>query len=116
MTAYALAHLHDPRPHPEVVDYIGRVQATLEPFSGRFIAHGPTVEVQEGTWPGTVVIIEFPAIEQARAWYDSPGYRAILPLRTNNIRSDAIIFDGVGPDYDASHVAAIMRTQLTTPN
>jgi uncharacterized protein (DUF1330 family) len=51
MTAYALAHLHDPNLHPQVIDYIEQIQATLDPFGGRFLVHGPTVEVREGEWP-----------------------------------------------------------------
>jgi uncharacterized protein (DUF1330 family) len=67
MTAYALAHLHNPNPHPEVIDYIERIQATFDPYGGCFIVHGPeVVDVREREWPGTVVIIEFPGIDHAR--------------------------------------------------
>lgn len=54
--------------------YLERVQSTLDPFGGRFLVHGAPVEVREGNWPGGLVIIEFPSIEQARAWYGSPAY------------------------------------------
>jgi uncharacterized protein (DUF1330 family) len=111
MSAYALAHLHDPKPHPEVLDYIERIQDTLDPYGGRFVVHGPTVDVREGEWPGTIALIEFPTVEQARAWYVSPGYQEILPLRTDHIRSDAIIVEGVGPDYDVRATAAALRAQ-----
>ncbi|HKH06652.1 MAG TPA: DUF1330 domain-containing protein [Acidimicrobiales bacterium] len=109
MTAYALAHLFNPNPHPEVIEYIERIQATLEPYGGAFIAHGPTVDVKEGEWPGTVVVVEFRELDRANAWYDSPAYREILPLRADNIAGNTIIFDGVGPDYDARHTAAALR-------
>ena len=109
MTAYALAHLHNPEPHPEVFEYLERIQATLDPFAGRFLVHGAEVEVREGTWPGTVVIIEFPTPEAARAWYDSPAYQEILPMRTNNIRCDTLVVDGVGPDHDPAKLAARLR-------
>ncbi|MBN2623945.1 MAG: DUF1330 domain-containing protein [Acidimicrobiales bacterium] len=110
MAAYALAHLRTPNLHPDVLDYIERIQATLDPFGGRFIVHGAEVEVHEGDWPGTVVIIEFPDVEAARQWYDSPAYQAILPLRTDHIEGEAIIVDGVGPDYDPSATAARLRS------
>jgi len=39
-------------------------------------------EVLEGEWHGTrTVVLEFPSVEQARAWYDSPTYQQALPLR-----------------------------------
>lgn len=107
--AYALAHLYDPSAHPEVLEYLERIQGTLEPFEGRFLVHGPQVEVREGEWPGTLVIIEFPSADHARRWYDSPGYQEILPLRTNNISGSAIVVEGVRPDHDPAKMAAAMR-------
>lgn len=109
MPAYAIAHLHDPRPHPEVVEYLGRIQATLSPFAGRFLVHGAAVELLEGNWPGTVVVIEFPGMAEARGWYESPAYQEILPLRTKNMRADTILVEGVGPGYDPTQLAATMR-------
>jgi uncharacterized protein (DUF1330 family) len=114
MPAYGLAHLHNPNPHPDVIEYIERIQDTLEPYGGRFVVHGPsTVEVVEGSWPGTVVIVEFPSVDQARAWYRSPAYQEIIALRTDHIDGDLVLVDGVGPDYDPRATAAALRS-LTT--
>ncbi|MEV4663249.1 DUF1330 domain-containing protein [Micromonospora echinofusca] len=111
MPAFALAHLHDAPINEDILTYIERIQATLDPFGGRFRVHGGEVEVKEGDWPGTVVIIEFPDVERARAWYDSPAYREILPLRTRHIPGATLIVDGVPPDYDASRTAARLRAR-----
>lgn len=109
MTAYALAHLYETSTHPEVFEYIERIQSTMDPFDGRFIVHGVMPEDIEGHWPGTVVIIEFPDLEKARGWYTSPAYRAILPMRTDHIPGAVILVDGVGPNYDASATATKLR-------
>jgi uncharacterized protein (DUF1330 family) len=109
MPAYALAHLYTPNPHPEVIEYLERIQDTLDPFGGRFLVHGPNITVAEGEWPGTLVIIEFPDVERATAWYTSPAYQDILPLRTRNIDGVAILAEGVGPDYHPASKAAEMR-------
>ena len=109
MTAYALAHLRTPSAHDDVFEYIERIQDTMEPYGGRFLVHGPEVEVMEGEWPGTVVILEFPDVEAARGWYASDAYQRILPLRTRHIEGDTLIFAGVGPDYDARVTAAVLR-------
>lgn len=109
MTAYALAHLHNPNLNDEVIDYIDRIQSTMDPYHGRFLVHGGDVEVLEGTWPGTVVILEFPDVDAARSWYESPEYQEILPLRTGNIDGDTIIVGGVPAGYDASRTAADLR-------
>src|SRR5262249_50452957 len=100
MTAYALAHLHNPNPHPEVIDYIERIQSTLDPYGGRFLVHGPGVDVREGEWPGPVVIIESPPLAHARDWYPSPAYQQILHQRTDHIDGVALLFEGVPADYD----------------
>ncbi|MGC5055013.1 DUF1330 domain-containing protein [Micromonospora sp. DT48] len=113
MPAFALAHLRTPQINEDVLAYLERIQATLEPFGGRFLAHGPEVDVREGDWPGTVVVLEFPDRQQAHAWYDSPAYQEILPLRTRHIDASAIIFDGVAPGFDPGRKAAELRAQAT---
>ena len=92
--AYAIAHLHDPQVDPDVLEYLERIQTTLDPFGGRFLVHGATVEVREGEWPGTVVVIAFPDVTAARDWYDSrPTARSCRcapitsPLRRSSSRA-----------------------------
>jgi uncharacterized protein (DUF1330 family) len=112
MTAYAVAHLYNTRPHPDVIEYLERIQATLDPYRGRFLVHGGPVEVREGSWPGGLVLLEFPDMEAARSWYESPAYQAILPLRTDNIDGAAVVVEGVGPGYDPATRAAEMRRAI----
>ncbi|GGT21743.1 MULTISPECIES: DUF1330 domain-containing protein [Streptomyces] len=59
----------------------------------------------------TVVIIGFPDIERARAWYASEAYQAILPLRTNHMAGEAVLVEGVPADYDATKTAADLRAE-----
>ncbi|MFE7464540.1 DUF1330 domain-containing protein [Streptomyces sp. NPDC057499] len=100
MTAYGFAHLHRTSTHADIRTYLERIQATLDPFAGRFVVHGPPAEVLEGAWPGAMVLIEFPGLAEARAWYDSPAYQAILRLRTDHVPGDVVLVEGVGPGYD----------------
>ncbi|MFG2128054.1 DUF1330 domain-containing protein [Streptomyces sp. NPDC048751] len=111
--AYGFAHLRSRRPHPDILAYLERIQATLDPFRGRFVIHGPPTEVVEGTWPGSMVLIEFPGLAEARAWYESPAYQAILRLRTDHIEGDVLLIEGVGPDYDPRERAAKLRAEET---
>ncbi|MCY0927713.1 DUF1330 domain-containing protein [Streptomyces sp. H27-H1] len=110
MTAYAIAHIRPETMNEDILRYIEEIQATMDPFDGRFIVHGREVEVMEGSWPGTIVMIAFPALEAARAWYASPAYQALIPLRADHIAGDIILVDGVPPDYDAAKTAATLRT------
>jgi uncharacterized protein (DUF1330 family) len=106
LPAYAIAHLRDVDVNAEIVDYIRLIDETLEPFGGRFLIHGVTPEVMEGPWEGDLVVIAFPDRGAAHAWYASPAYQAILPLRTRNSRSAAIIVDGASESYKATDFLA----------
>jgi uncharacterized protein (DUF1330 family) len=44
MTAYAMAHVHNTNFGPELIEYLRRIDATLEPFAGRFLVHGYLAE------------------------------------------------------------------------
>ena len=44
------------------------------------VGPGP-IEAFEGEAPTGVVMLEFPTMEEARAWYNSPGYQAAVPHR-----------------------------------
>jgi uncharacterized protein (DUF1330 family) len=51
MTTYLINHLRQPGVvDSEVLDYLDRVQATLDPFGGKFIVQGSKVVVLEGAW------------------------------------------------------------------
>jgi uncharacterized protein (DUF1330 family) len=105
MTAYALAHLRSVDFNDEIRDYLRRIDDTLAPYEGRFLVHGARPQVVDGELPGFVVIIEFPHADRARAWYESPGYQAILPLRLNNSEGGAAILTGVPEGYRAASLA-----------
>lgn len=102
-SAYAIARVRSADPtHPEIAEYLAQIQATLDPFNGRFLIHGGgRVEEVEGSWGGIgAIVIEFPDRASAKGWYESDAYQAIIPLRTRNTEMDSIIVDGVPPDYD----------------
>ncbi|OBQ57928.1 DUF1330 domain-containing protein [Mesorhizobium erdmanii] len=104
MTAYAVAHMRQVTMGPQIVEYLHRIDATLEPFGGRFLVHGGDVEAVENEWPGHLIIIEFPDRRRMRGWYGSPAYQAILSLRTDNSDSVVIMVDGVEHPHKATDV------------
>ncbi|MEU6313393.1 DUF1330 domain-containing protein [Streptomyces sp. NPDC047014] len=109
MTAYAIAHLRPAAMNEDILGYIETIQSTMDPHEGRFLVHGQEAEVLEGPFPGTVVVIAFPDMARARAWYTSDAYQAILPLRTRHIPGEAILIEGVPADYDPARTAASLR-------
>ena len=110
MAAYLINHLRQPGVmQGEVLDYLEQVQATLDPFDGKFIVQGGDVEVLEGCWAQSVIVVSFPDMARARAWYASPSYRAILHLRTDHLVGDVILVDGVAADHTPANLAEKLR-------
>lgn len=104
MTAYFIANVRQVAPGPDIVDYLQRIDATLAVHEGRFLVHGDEPEAVEGTWQGQVIVIAFPGKEQAHAWYRSPDYQKILPLRLANTAGETILVDGVDADHRATDI------------
>jgi len=106
MTAYAIGLLNDLQFGPDIVAYLERIDASLEPFGGTFLVHGVRPEVKEGVFDGDCVVIGFPTIDQAREWYASEAYAELIPLRTRHSKSTVFFLDGVAPDYRAASLLA----------
>lgn len=99
MPAYAVGYLRDVRFGDEIIRYLRTIDATLEPFGGRFLIHGGTLSPKEGGWDGDLILIAFPDRASALAWYASSEYQEILPLRTQNSDGIVTIVDGVRPGH-----------------
>lgn len=99
MPAYCFANI-------EVIDPLGyeayrsRTAATIEAFGGRFLVRGGEADVKEGGWRAhRIVLIEFPDLAAAQAWYASDPYQSIVPLRTDTARTELLLVDGVYPNH-----------------
>lgn len=94
MPAYVIAdvEIRDPDAYAE---YTKLVPATLEPFGGRFVVRGPQVERLEGDWqPHRLVVLEFPDLERARAWYGSARYEEAKAIRQRASHGSLLLVDG----------------------
>ncbi len=88
--------IHDPA---GMAAYGSRSGAPLGEFGGRVLVVDGSVEVLEGEWHGNrTVVVEFESVERARAWYESPGYQAALPLRQAAADCHVIIASGFTAD------------------
>jgi uncharacterized protein (DUF1330 family) len=95
MPAYVIAEVevHDPLTYEE---YRKMVPVSIEKYGGRFLVRGGAVDSKEGGWrPGRIVVLEFPTMERARAWYDSKEYAPALAVRGKSARSKLILVEGV---------------------
>ena len=75
--------------------YSAAVEASFTPFGGRYLVRGGRVESREGEPAKRIVMIGFPSLERARAWYDSPRYQELMPIRLRSARSRVYIVEGL---------------------
>jgi len=113
MKTYLVNHLRIPGdiPNSQALDYLVKVEATVVPFRGKFLAMGP-LTVLEGAWPGAVVLMEFPDRNSATDWYNSAGYQAIIPLRKNNSINDLGLIDSLPDGFTVKGYAEGIRSSL----
>jgi uncharacterized protein (DUF1330 family) len=58
------------------------------------VAYG-AMQALEGEAPDGVVLLQFDSVEDARAWYQSPGYQDALPHRLRCADWRAFIVEGI---------------------
>jgi len=83
-----------------VKEYGAKVLETLAPFNGRYhfvVRGGKTESLDGGAPPKGMVIFAFDSAEQAHAWYDSPAYAAIRPIRQAATKGRTFLVGGVAP-------------------
>jgi uncharacterized protein (DUF1330 family) len=70
--------------------------ASIAPYGGKFVVRGGKVETLEGTWlPPRFVVVEFPSVERAKAWWNSPEYAPAKKLRQSCADTEMIVVEGV---------------------
>lgn len=53
------------------------------------------MEALEGEAPDGVVLLKFPTVAEAKAWYESPAYQAAAVHRRNGADYRAVIVEGL---------------------
>lgn len=95
MPAYIIVDVKvtDPKEYDE---YKKHTPGSLIPFEGKFIARGGEAFTLEGDWqPERIVILEFPTMEKAKAWWNSPGYAPAKLIRQRASHTRMIAVQGV---------------------
>jgi uncharacterized protein (DUF1330 family) len=94
MPGYLIANveIHDPAVYDQ---YRQKVAPIIAKYGGRFIVRGATVETREGSLPlKRLVVLEFPSLDTARAFYDSAEYAPVMALRLASAKSDLVLVEG----------------------
>lgn len=96
MPAYIIVDVEitDPKEYEE---YKKHTPESLVPFDGKFLARGGETTTLEGDWkPGRIVILEFPTMEKAKAWWNSPLYAPAKLIRQRASNTRMIAVEGAG--------------------
>ena len=96
MAAYVIGRLHV-RDASWREQYRAKVSTIVEKHGGRYLVRGGAMETLEGNvpLPTGIVVIEFPSVEKARAFYHDPEYAPLIKLRQSGSELDLIVIEGV---------------------
>jgi len=95
MPAYLIARVRvrDPAAYEE---YKRLAAAAIEKFEGRYRARGGAMVTLEGDEESNrVVIVEFPSLERAKAWYRSPEYQKAIAARSGCADGQFVLVEGI---------------------
>lgn len=71
----------------------------LKKYGGRILARGKPAKVLEGAAPDAdaILIVEFPSMEKATAWYHDPDYQPLIKLRQTGSEVDFVLVKALTP-------------------
>ena len=95
--AYLIAHVQvtDPDGWKQ---YLAALPGTLAPYHVKTLARGNAVAVDASTPPaGSTVILAFASMDDLKAWWNSPAYQAIIPIREKSAKTIVYALPGVPP-------------------
>lgn len=96
--AYVISEVVEITDPAALKEYGAKAPETLVPFNGHFIVRGAKTESLDGDAPPKgIVVIAFDSSERAHAWYNSPAYAAIKPIRLAAVKGRMFIVEGVAP-------------------
>ena len=77
--------------------YGPKTDELIEKYGGKVLARGSAIEQLEGRHkvPDVMVVLEFPSMEKARAFYNDPEYAEMIKLRQRGSDLEYVLLNGV---------------------
>jgi uncharacterized protein (DUF1330 family) len=95
MPAYLIVDVEVTDPE-QYENYKAVAPAAIAKYGGRYLVRGGAHTTLEGSWrPHRVVLLEFPDVEAAKRFYDSPEYREARALRANAAKGNIVVVEGL---------------------
>ena len=93
--AYVIGHI-TVKDEAKWAEYRSQVPATLAPWGAELVCRGERLALLAGNHTHRdTVVIRFPDAAAINAWYASPAYQALIPLRSEAAELDLIAYRGV---------------------
>ena len=75
--------------------YVREIPAHIKRHNGKYIVEGVKPDCIEGDWhPDTMVVLEFPTPEGARAFLEDPEIQPVFAIRHKSTISKLILVEG----------------------
>jgi uncharacterized protein (DUF1330 family) len=95
MAAYVVVDIEVLEP-VEYEEYKKLAAPTVTAYGGRYVVRGGAAQVLEGEWiPNRLVVLEFPTVAQAEAWWASPEYSVAKEIRQRTARTSMVLVAGM---------------------
>ena|ERR1700742_2553102 len=100
MSAYLISQV-EVRDASAWENYRSRAADAIAQFGGRYLVRGATAELIEADWPAdepppqTVIVAEFPSMEELKHWYASPEYAEAFAFRAAAVKRRMIFAAGI---------------------
>jgi uncharacterized protein (DUF1330 family) len=78
--------------------YLAALPDTMAPYKVRTLARSTPVALDTSPPPaGSLVMLAFNSMEDVKAWWNSPAYQAIIPLREKSAKTRIYAVQGMPP-------------------
>ncbi|MFJ5265664.1 DUF1330 domain-containing protein [Streptomyces sp. NPDC088387] len=96
MTAYVIseAYVRDPE---LTARYAALSAASIAKYGGTYLVQGDRPTAAEGRWPEDerLIVLQFPTMQAARAWYASPEYAQARAMKPDALERRLLFTEGV---------------------
>jgi uncharacterized protein (DUF1330 family) len=94
--AYTIAEIEVTEP-ATFQKYGEATRASIPAAGGRVIVRGGKTFVVNGPAPKQVVVIQWESLERAQAFFESEGYKQLIPIRDSSSKFRAFVIEGLAP-------------------
>ncbi len=96
MAAYLIVDSDLTRPE-RYEDYKRQAKPLAEQYGGEYLVRGGAMAIQENDlWsPTRMVVVRFPSVEKAKAFYESAEYQQVLLISKESARRTVVLVEGL---------------------